>query len=140
MDLLPGDIISDPIAFTGLWRLPFSRRLLQLAQAGGLMVDVGANLGDFSLLWAGTNPGNRGVAIEASPRNLDMLRRNIARNHFGERISVIPCAAGRAAGLLAGPARADHLLRGVELVRGRWRPDGPGDDAVDPAEIALLKI
>jgi FkbM family methyltransferase len=146
MELLPGDIISDPIAFTGIWRLRFSKRLLQLARRGGLMVDVGANLGYFSLLWAGANPDNRGVAIEASPRNVEMLRRNVARNHFDQRIQVLPHAAGRAAGTMlfdAGPAsqtgwgsvasEAGPTSISVKTVRV--------DDAIDAsAEIALLKI
>lgn len=146
MELLPGDIISDPIALTGIWRLRFSRRLLQLARRGGLMVDVGANLGYFSLLWAGANPNNLGIAIEASPRNVEMLRRNIARNHFGARISLVPCAAGRAAGTLLFDAGPDAQTGWGSVV-----PEpGPRtiviktvrvDEAVGPsAEIALLKI
>jgi FkbM family methyltransferase len=146
MELLPGDIISDPIAMTGLWRLPFSRRLLHLARPGGLMVDVGANLGYFSLLWAGANQDNRGIAIEASPRNVEMLRRNVARNHFGDRIAVIPCAAGRAAGTLlfdAGPAAQTGWGTVVSEPGPKTIPISTirVDDAIDAnAEIALLKI
>src|SRR5206468_8794478 len=80
MDLVPGDVISDCIAFTGVYELKLSRHLLRLASHGGTMIDVGAHLGYFSLLWAGTNRANRCVAVEPSPRNIELLNRNVARN------------------------------------------------------------
>jgi hypothetical protein len=78
MQLIPGDIISDCIAFTGIWELPLSRDLIRIAQRGGVMVDVGANLGYFSLLWAAAATDNRCFSFEASPRNDEILRRNVA--------------------------------------------------------------
>ena len=71
-----------------MYELELTRRLCDLARRGGTFVDVGANLGYFSLLWAAQNPGNRCVAFEASPRNLDLLRRNVARNSLGGRVEV----------------------------------------------------
>jgi hypothetical protein len=100
MELVPGDVISDRIAFTGLYELPLTRRVLELARRGGTLIDVGANLGYFPLLWAAARPDNKCVAFEASPRNIDLLRRNVARNGLGDRIAVIPHAAGAAPGRL----------------------------------------
>ena len=63
--------------------------------------------GYFSLLWAGTNPSARVVAVEASPRNIGLLRNNVKRNRFEDRVTVIPKAAGDHAGRIAfdaGPA------------------------------------
>jgi FkbM family methyltransferase len=146
MELLPGDIISDPIALTGLRRLRFSRRLLQLATSGGIMVDVGANLGYFSLLWAGAHPHNRVIAIEASPRNVGILQRNVTRNHFSDRVTVMSCAAGRAAGVLlfdAGPETQTGWGAVVTEMSPTTTPVQTVrlDEAIDsPAEIALLKI
>ena len=45
MKLVPGDVISDCIAFTGVYDLELSRHLLQFAGRGQIMIDVGANLG-----------------------------------------------------------------------------------------------
>ena len=146
MELVPGDVISDAIAFTGLFEPQVSRRVAQLARRGGLFVDVGANLGYFSLLWAAGHPRNRGVAFEASPRNVDLLRRNVARNGVAARIDVIPFAAGDANGELAfdlgpadqtgwggfAPAGAAGAVR-VRVVRV--------DEIVPPEEpVALLKV
>lgn len=98
MDLHPTDEGHSQIAFTGFYELALTRRIVLLARQGGLLADVGANYGYFSLLWAAQNPGNRVVAFEASPRNLAPLQANIFRNGFATAIEVRPMAAGRQAG------------------------------------------
>jgi FkbM family methyltransferase len=100
MDLVPGDELHGCIAFTGIYEPELSRRIARHAREGGLMVDVGANYGYFSLLWAAGAPENRVVAFEASPRNLPGLRRNVELNGLAGRIRVEPRAAGREEGLL----------------------------------------
>lgn len=48
---------------------------------GDVFVDVGANIGYFSLLASKlVGPGGRVVAIEASPEVFDLLRRNLELN------------------------------------------------------------
>jgi FkbM family methyltransferase len=100
MELVPGDIISDSIALTGIYELGLTRRLTELARIGGLMVEVGANLGYFSLLWAASNPNNACIAFEASPRNTELLRQNIRINDLDGQIRVVPMAVGSSAGKL----------------------------------------
>ena len=99
--LIPGDVISGNIAFTGFYELAASQRLLQLASRGGLLVDVGANMGYFSLLWAGANPSARVIAFEAAPRNIALFHENIHRNQLSGRIVLVPKAAGERAGSIA---------------------------------------
>jgi FkbM family methyltransferase len=100
MELVPGDVISDCIAFTGVYEPVLTRRVSHLAQAGGTLVEVGANLGYFALLWVAANPKNKCIAFEASPRNIDILRRNIQANGFESQVELHPVAAGAAAGKL----------------------------------------
>lgn len=105
--LVPGDVISGNIAFTGFYEWDLSRRIAGHAAKGGLLIDVGANMGYFSLLWAGLNPSGKAVAFEASPRNIELLRNNVERNHLKDRVAIIPKAAGDHAGTVsfdAGPA------------------------------------
>jgi FkbM family methyltransferase len=144
MDLVPGDIISSSIAFTGVYELPLTRYVAGLARRGGTMIDVGANLGYFSLLWASANDGNRCLALEPSPRVVDLLRANVNRNRLGARIEVIGSAAGRERGRLDF-----HLGPPDQLGWGGFSPRTPETVSVDvvriddlvPAEpIALLKI
>jgi FkbM family methyltransferase len=88
MDLLPGDVISDSIAFTGIYDLPLTRKLSTLAREGGVLVDVGANLGYFSLLWLSARDDNSVVAFEPSRRNIQLLNRNISQNCFMHRVDI----------------------------------------------------
>lgn len=146
MRLLPGDLISDSIAFTGIYELPLSRRVCELARRGGTLVDVGANLGYFPLLWAAARADNRCVAFEPSPSNIRMLRDNIERNGMDQQVRIIPCAAGASRGSLPfDVGSADQTGWGgfsnekngdsirVDVVRV--------DEIVDSDEpIALLKI
>jgi len=99
-ELVPGDVISDCIAFTGSYEDELSRYVRDAAIRGGRFVDVGANMGYFTLLWASANPANRVVAVEASPRNVRILKGNVARNHLGSRVEIIAKAAGRSGGIL----------------------------------------
>lgn len=145
MELVPGDVISDSIAFTGLYELSLSRHVVELARRGGTLVDVGANLGYFTLLWAASRPGNRCISFEVSPRNIEILRRNISRNGLGAQVEIVPLAAGAAAGKLhfdVGPgqqtgwggfATAEHAGSiEVQVVRV--------DEVVSDGSIALLKV
>ncbi len=96
-DLLPGDVISGNIAFTGFYEFVLTKEIASLARVGGLFVDVGANMGYFSLLWAGLNTSNRVIAFEAAPRNIALLQKNIAENNLA-KIELIPKAAGNRTG------------------------------------------
>ncbi|HEV7392646.1 MAG TPA: FkbM family methyltransferase [Burkholderiales bacterium] len=99
-DLPEGDVISGNIAFNGFYELALSRRIVQLARTGGLLVDVGANMGYFSLLWCANNPHARAMAYEASPRVAPRMASNIQKNNFTERISLVEKAASKEAGVV----------------------------------------
>lgn len=106
-DLVPGDIISGNIAFNGFYEWKLSKMIVSLANRGGVFVDVGANMGYFSLLWAGINPSGRVIGFEAAPRNITLFQKNVAINNLSDRITIIPKAAGHYAGEIAfdiGPA------------------------------------
>jgi FkbM family methyltransferase len=100
MELVPGDLLSDCVAFTGAYEIDLTKRIVELGRKGGTFVDIGANLGYFSLLWAACNPINRCIAVEASPRNVEILRRNVSRNNLDTQVEVVACAAGATRGRL----------------------------------------
>ena len=146
MQLLPGDLISDSIAFTGIYELALSRRVCELARKGGTLVDVGANMGYFSLLWAAARADNRCVAFEASPSNIRMLRDNVEGNRLDEQVRIIPCAAGASRGSLPfDVGSADQTGWGgfsSEKTEGSISVDVVRVDEIVEADepIALLKI
>lgn len=62
---------------------------------GGVFVDIGANVGLYSLAAARRlGEGGRVIAIEPSPVALARLADNIGLNGYGDRIAVLPIAVG----------------------------------------------
>jgi FkbM family methyltransferase len=100
LKLMSTDIGHKQIAFLGFSELVASRRIAQLAQAGGLMVDVGANYGYYSCLWAAAHPENRAIAFEASPRNFSALELNLINNGLETQVDVRRTAVGKECGSL----------------------------------------
>ena len=109
MKLLSSDFMHGLIAFTGIYEPELSTHLIQKARAGGMMVDVGANFGYFSLLWAAANPTNKSIAFEASPRNAGYLQKNVDSNGLSGSIKVYPFALGRSDGELEFDPGSDEV-------------------------------
>lgn len=101
LNLMKSDISHQEIAFCGFYELPVSRRIIQLARSGGLMIDVGANYGYYSCLWASANAANRVIAFEASPRNLLPLKANLNQNRLENKLEVHGVAIGKKKGNLS---------------------------------------
>lgn len=102
MRLSSSDLFHGQIAMMGIYDEDLSRLLQRISRApGGLMIDVGANYGYFSLLWCAGQPDNRVQAVEASPANLAPLRHNIVSNYLSERIVLHEWAASNEAGMVA---------------------------------------
>lgn len=147
MELVPGDRLSDVLAFTGCYEERLTRRVIELGRIGGKMIDVGANLGYFSLLWLSSRSSNRCIAFEASPRNIEILQRNLSRNAMAERVQVFPCAASDRSGKVLFDLGPDD-----ERGWGGIVPDSAGDRTIEidavridevvshDEEITLLKI
>ena len=105
--LCPTDVAHRRLAWTGLYDLPLSRQIARLARSGGLLLDVGANAGYFTILWCAARADNRVAAFEPCPANVRLLRQNLAANGWESRVQVHPVAAGRGKGSLPfmpGPA------------------------------------
>lgn len=66
---------------------------VRFLQAGDVMVDVGANIGYYSLLGSSVNGGAPVIAFEPHPVASERLRENAALNAF-PNIAVRPVAAG----------------------------------------------
>lgn len=99
MHLSPADSFHGEIAFCGIYEADESRAIHALAkEEGGLLVDVGANYGYYTLLWCSANPANRALAVEASPKNARALRENVESNGFSDRVKILECAVTREKG------------------------------------------
>ncbi len=60
----------------------------------GLILDVGANTGFYTLLAASASASNHVVAFEPMPDILELLHRNVGANALREQVRLIRCAIG----------------------------------------------
>ena len=125
MRLVPTDEGHGCIATAGFYELPLTRTIARLGKNGGVLVDVGANYGYISLLWAAQKAGNRVIAFEASPRNQQALRLNVERNGFTDAIALRNEAAGKEVGELKFHLGPEEQTGWGGLVQG----DANGDEA-----------
>ncbi|MBI1399408.1 FkbM family methyltransferase [Hyphomonas sp.] len=71
--------------------------LLHFLRPGDLFVDVGANIGSYTIL-ASAVCGAGSIAIEPDPNTMKALKENIAINDLGPKVVPIEAAMGRKAG------------------------------------------
>jgi len=95
MNLSQSDSCHQLIAYTGFFELHLTKRFMKIAHEGGHFVDIGANYGYYSLLWAAAQKENFVTSIEAVSKNAKMLQVNADLNNLGKRIKVLPVAIGR---------------------------------------------
>jgi FkbM family methyltransferase len=103
---------------------------------GDLFVDVGANVGTYTILAA--DLGASVVAVEAAPDAAALLRENVALNGF-EDVRVVEAAAGASNGLVRFTEGFDDL--------NRIDPDGTAeveqvtlDSLIGDQQVAGLKV
>jgi FkbM family methyltransferase len=110
-------------------------------EPGCVVLDVGANLGIYTLLAA--KRGARVFAIEADPRNVEKLRRHVLLNGFEDRVTIFPIAAGDHEGTVtlfraAGNSGHSNLFDGTDPVRVPCRTiDSLGLPPIDICKIDI---
>src|SRR5215204_2954149 len=88
-----GENVTRCLLDEGIWDLPISRLMENVLGPGQTFVDVGANIGYFSVLGSRlVGPSGRVLAIEPDEFNLNLLRANLER-HGCSNVTVIPVAA-----------------------------------------------
>ena len=96
--LLETDWGHRQIAWMGFYERELSKRVSRLARRGGVLVDVGANIGYFSILWAALKPDNLVYAFEPSSRNFKMLKENVAAQKNPNQIKVFDYGLSKESG------------------------------------------
>ncbi|SFV34232.1 FkbM family methyltransferase [Hyphomicrobium facile] len=88
------DHIFLTISKTGeFYEIELLRALSKLLREDDLVLDVGANIGNHALFFAGV-VGCRVKCFEPNPEAVKLLRHNILANGLGGRIDVLPVAVG----------------------------------------------
>lgn len=114
-----------------------------LVADGSTVIDVGANIGFFSVRFAHwVGPAGRVIAIEPEARNIDSLRRRVARARLSDIVTCVHAAAAERPGELRlalnpGHPGDHHLAEEGEPVAAVTLDDLA---AHDPRPVTLIKI
>jgi FkbM family methyltransferase len=134
---------SAYLAYKGLAEAGPVAGLKRLVPAGATVIDVGANIGFFTVRfgrWVGT--GGRVIAIEPELRNFHSLRRRVERSGLSEVVQCVHAAAADRPGelrLAITPDHpADHHLAAAGVPVRAVTLDELAADR--PAPVALIKI
>lgn len=115
--------------------------VLHFLRPGDLFVDVGANIGSYTLL-ASSVCGARTVAIEPNPGTVRHLERNIAVNGIENDVDLKVTAVGEETGTIAFTTGLDTMNRvataGDRVVQ--TVPLARLDDLLDSCEPTLIKM
>lgn len=111
----PG-LIEDLIAGAGGWEIGIVNRLSGLLKDEGLFLDVGANIGYYTLYMASSFPNMKCIGFEPSPMIYKQFKRNVSENQFNN-ISAYDYAVGDFCGLTHFHVTGDtHYNRALSAV------------------------
>ena len=120
--------------YCGLHEFADMAFLLHFLRPGDLFVDVGANIGSYTVL-ASAVCGAETIAVEPDPITMGWLKKNIAANGIGDAVTTVEAVVGREEGevnftvgldtvnQVAGAGHANtrkvRVVRLDDLLRGR---------------------
>ena len=123
--------ITPWILLGGHWETFVTRTIRRLVRPGDRCLDVGANMGYYTVLMAkAAGPSGHVVALEPNPELFVVLERNIAVNGLGSCVTAHALAAGDA----AGTAR----LSVTDVNMGGGSIAGVGTTAGIPVAVATI--
>lgn len=94
-------VVGPGILYYGVWEPEKSELFSRLLQPGDRVVDIGANIGYFTVMFAAAvGDAGRVLAIEPDADNVQLLRENLRINGLSARTSVVRAAAGPRAATL----------------------------------------
>jgi FkbM family methyltransferase len=134
-------IISKTIESTGVWEANQLCLYNRLVSDGEVFVDIGANVGINSLFMSRVVPSARVVAIEASPLNHELLKKNISGSPIESHCLAIADLDGEIT--FSGSGTNAKIGAGVDGTSGYKVPARKLDTLVEELRIdhiALLKI
>lgn len=127
------DVIQRHVGIFGVWEPNLTAHAQRHLRAGDTAVDIGANVGYYSCLFASlVGPHGRVVAFEPLPAAHDQLMRNLALNDFTGRVDVRQQAVG------ATPGRT-HLFQAPADNIGSTTST-PVDDYSETESVEVVRI
>lgn len=117
--------------YTGLAEFDDMAFVLHALRPGDTFLDVGANVGAYSLLAAAA--GAQVIAVEPAPAACRWLALNVRVNDLAARVEIVPAALGRTAGSVrftAGQDTLNHVATEGEAAEAVVVPVVRLDDAI----------
>jgi FkbM family methyltransferase len=92
----PSDYIDECIAHDGMWEAPQLEDLAELASRRtiDLFLDIGANAGFYSIMFATKRLAGQIIAFEPDPGNYARLTANLDANDLAGRVTAVALALG----------------------------------------------
>lgn len=92
VDARDTSLLPSLVAY-GYWEAGVTRALLRILRPGERVIEVGANVGYYTLLFASrVGPEGSVTAFDANPRAVELLRRTLATNGLALGARVVPMA------------------------------------------------
>ncbi|HWF17990.1 MAG TPA: FkbM family methyltransferase [Verrucomicrobiae bacterium] len=114
-----GSIAQNYLSFELFWRgvsyyEPVTAMLAcEMVRTADTFIDVGANIGFFSLVLSTFKPGLRVISFEPNPKNFQLLQKNVRLNHF-DRVTCEPLALSDISGTAALFLSASDMSASLE--------------------------
>jgi len=140
------DLIQRHILFFGVWEPNLTEFLRRRLMPGDTFIELGANVGYFTLL-ASQRVGENGavVAVEAAPDIFRQLQDNLARN-AARNVRAVPIAVAAAAGTVRlfadhrGNLGATTTIPTPGFTEAALVPAAPFEQVVTPRELAGARV
>lgn len=132
MNVFADDLIGRHILISGKFDRSVFQVLLDCAQKGDILLDVGANIGYCSAVFLAKVSESRAICFEPQPGVVDLLRKNM--DQFGERASITAMGLADQEGVLRFAINKGN--RGAS----RFSPEGELEVGVMKASEALGAI
>ena len=128
--------IGSELILRGCHEKLASRQVRQTMRPGMTVLDVGANIGYYAVMEGlRVRPGGTVYAIEPEPRNVELLRNNVALNKLQDTIKVYQMAIGdecQTSKLNLSTASSRHTIGIV--------PPGLGEDALGTIDVEVMTL
>ncbi len=125
------DIISDFLRMYGVWQRPLTVFIDSMLKPGDVFIDVGANIGYFSIVAASAvGPKGRVHSFEPDPHNFELLTLNRRLNGFAHIVChrfALADRPGKSLLYRSSVNRGSHSLR-------------PGPDRTDGIEVPVTTL
>lgn len=127
--------------YCGLHEFADMAFVLHLLKPGDLFVDVGANIGSYTVL-ASAVAGASAVAIEPDPGTMAFLRGNIELNQLSQQVEMIEAAVGAASGVARFTVGLDttNRIATAEDDQTREVPVRTLDEVLQGRDPLLIKL